>query len=351
MVEKERVKWVWVWPLVVTGMRAFCCLSFLLWKIFCMQLFDQKIRMLLCLVFSYTWFAGLFGLGMTEVGRAEENVPVWRAVESDQAIEVRYGEALVLRYAKQPPTEAANHPPALARSGFIHPLLTPSGRVVTDDLSENHPHQHGLFFAWTKTAYEGQEVEFWNEMLGKGKIRYVKTITLVNEKDHAGFVVLHAFDDLTGPAGPRTVLFETWRLVVRQRENRYELNLESRQRCATDRPLQIKQYHYGGMAFRGSSQWLQGSGQLMRTSQGLGRQAGNHTRPDWVEISGLIDGAECGVRIRPDSRNFRHPQWVRLHPSLPYFVFSPMVEEPFEIRPGTEYVSRFQIDVFDGKLE
>jgi len=281
---------------------------------------------------------------------AAEDPPARRleAVELGDSIEIRRGPALVLRYRKRPPAEAANQHPALARSGYIHPLLTPAGRVVSDDLSPHHPHQHGLFFAWTKTEFDGREVEFWNEKLEKGKIRYLRTVGLLNEPDRAGFEVEHAFDDLTAPGGPRPVLLETWRLVVRHRKDHYDIDFESRQRCAGELPLRIDRYHYGGMAFRGSGQWLDAGDELIRTSQGLGREEGNHTRPDWVRISGPVAGGQCGVKITPHAENFRHPQWVRLHPGLPYFVFSPMVEEPFEIRPGTEYVSRFQIDVFDG---
>ncbi len=271
-----------------------------------------------------------------------------RAFESDLAIEIRRGDALVLRYRKQPPAAAAQHPSNLARSGFIHPLVTPSGRVVTDDLSPKHPHQHGLFFAWTKTTFKGREVEFWNEHIGKGKIRYAKTLSLLNAVDHAGFEVEHHWDDLTAPEGPETALIEIWRVTVRQADAAYILELESRQRCAGDAPLRVEQYHYGGMAIRGSAQWLETDEKLMRTSEGLERVAGNHTRPAWVQMAGLVDGAMCGIRITPDPGNFRHPQWARLHSNLPYFVFSPMIEEPFDITPGENHVSRFRIEVFDG---
>ena len=47
--------------------------------------------------------------------------------------------------------------------------------------------------------------------------------------------------------------------------------------------------------------------------------------------------------------NFRFPQWVRLHPTMPYFVYAPMVEEPFDISPGKPYVSKFRYVTFDGE--
>jgi len=295
------------------------------------------------------WIPALCGVGMGLCSPALR-ADALQVHEDASGIEIRRGEALVLRYHKQPPPEAAGHPPFLARSGYLHPVLTPSGKVVTGDLSPEHPHQHGVFFAWTKTRFEGREPEFWNEHAGTGKIRHLRTIRLLESDADggAGFEVEHRFDDLSAPDPPRAALTERWHVLARHQGNRYVIELESRQRCAGDAPVEIRKYHYGGMAFRGSSRWLAAGDDLMRTSAGHGRAAGNHTRPDWVTMSGEIDGAACGVRITPDPGNFRHPQWVRLHPSLPYFVFSPMVEEPFVMAPGNEYVSRFRIEVFDG---
>jgi len=298
---------------------------------------------------ALVWIALLFAL-FTHGPGALRGGDGFAVVESEEAIEIRRGEALVLRYHKLPPPEAAEHPPALARGGYIHPLVTPGGRVVTDDLSPRHPHQHGLFFAWTKTEFEGRDPEFWDEMAGKGRIRYLRTVELIEDEAgaSAGFEVEHRFEDLTAPDGPQPVLAEHWRVQVRMEGEAYLVDFESRQRSLGEGALRILQYHYGGMAVRGNAQWLDGDEDLIRTSEGHGRLAGNHTRPEWVEMAGTVDGAECGLRMTPDPGNFRHPQWVRLHQVLPYFVFSPMVEEPFEIGPDEEYVSRFRIEVFDG---
>ena len=40
------------------------------------------------------------------------------------------------------------------RSGFIHPISTPSGKIITDDYPvPHHSHQHGMFFAWKKASF------------------------------------------------------------------------------------------------------------------------------------------------------------------------------------------------------
>tara|TARA_B100001115_G_C15544321_1_gene258917 strand:+ start:248 stop:559 length:312 start_codon:yes stop_codon:yes gene_type:complete len=86
----------------------------------------------------------------------------------------------------------------------------------------------------------------------------------------------------------------------------------------------------------------------MITSEGNNRENGNHSRPRWVSMHGPVDGRQCGVVVMNHPDNFRFPQWVRLHPKMPYFVFAPMVEEPFMIEPGKPYVSKFRYLTYDG---
>jgi hypothetical protein len=65
-------------------------------------------------------------------------------------------------------------------------------------------------------------------------------------------------------------------------------------------------------------------------------------------MHGPVDGQECGVVVMNHPENFRYPQWVRLHPSKPYFVFAPMVNKPFTIEPGKPYISKFRYLLHDG---
>ena len=45
-------------------------------------------------------------------------------------------------------------------------------RVVTDELAPDHLHQSGIFLAYTKTQFEGRDVDFWNLAGGKGRVRF-----------------------------------------------------------------------------------------------------------------------------------------------------------------------------------
>ena len=235
--------------------------------------------------------------------------------------------------------------PWYKRSGFIHPVLTPAGRAVTEAFPADHLHQHGLMFAWTSGYFDGHPIDFWNSRVEQGHVEHVETV----HADPNRIVARLRHVDDRGET-PTTVLNEKWVLTRVDHPSMNVFDLESTQTCATDRPLEIKKYHYGAMCIRGPSAWLGGKA-TMSTSEGDSRQAGNHSRPDWVAMQGEIDGAKCGIAAIGHPGNFRHPQPVRLHPDKPYFCFAPMVLGDFQIAPGQAYISRFRFVAFDGEID
>lgn len=249
--------------------------------------------------------------------------------------------------------------PKYGRSGFIHPISTPSGRVLTDDYPvPHHAHQHGLFFAWKAASFEGKKLNFWEPEKGT-TVRHDKVLQVINEEAHAGFRV-----QLAHLSGERKVLREVWTVTVRADTG--HIDFTSEQLCVTQSPLTIEQFHYGGLAIRGSRQWFRdahtsaGKGALkddfveacqLLTDEGLTQADGNHSRPRWVSMSGKVDGTEVSITLIPHPSNDRYPQHVRLHPEMPYFCFIPTVDEPFTIEPGKPWVSRYRMVAADGQAE
>jgi hypothetical protein len=229
------------------------------------------------------------------------------------------------------------------RSGFIHPVFTPEGRVVTEAFPADHPHQHGLMFAWTTATYDGRKINFWDQKRREGIIRHARTI---HADDHRIVVGLEHVSITNTPAA--TALTETWEITRVANKAMNVFDLVSTQNCATDKPVTMRKYHYGAMAVRGAANWMK-EGASMKTDEGKDRKAGNHSRPRWVVLSGNVDGAPCGIVAMSHPDNFRSPQPVRLHPTKPYFCFAPMVTGEFKIKPGTPYMSRYRLIAFDGK--
>ena len=270
--------------------------------------------------------------------------------ETDDTIRVTLRDKPVLEYiktARPVPEGVEEH---FSRSGYIHPVYTPTGQEISGDYPLDHAHQHALFFAWTKSNFDGKKTDFWNQAKALGSIEFREVVNIKREDKQVSFSVKHAF---TVGKGNKQVdaLHEIWTVTVHLTpDDHFLFDVESVQQCASDKPFFLDKHHYGGMAFRGNVKWLKEKedrsikpGDLkFLTSEGKDRWKGNHTQPNWVALSGKLDGQNVSLTVFGSPKNFRAPQHVRLHPSKPYFCFAPAVGGKFVIKPGKKYVSRYR---------
>ena len=306
----------------------------------------------LAFVLSGTTSAG--GTRTFIVWRADENPPSPVAVtEAERQLDVSLRGKPVLRYHKaqtEPPEGVGKE---FAHEAYIHPAWTPAGRVVTDDYPPDHKHQRGIWFSWTKTEFHGRHPDFWN--LGKGTA-YTR---LAGISGTASGPVLARFDarlehvDLKAPGGPAVMLHEDWTVRIWNvggKDAAYYLwDLTSRQRCATDEPVHLPKYFYGGLGYRGNRAWLKQV--AMKTSEGKTRKDGNESKARWLDVSGPLDGGTAGCLILIHPENFRYPQPLRLNPNQPQICVAPSQEGDWAIKPGEEYVSRYRFVIHDGQMD
>ncbi len=274
--------------------------------------------------------------------------------ETDDTIRITLRDKPVLEYIKTARPVPEGIEQHFSRSGYIHPVYTPTGQELTGDYPADHAHQHALFFAWTKSSFDGQAVDFWNQAKDLARIEFREVVELKREEQSVSFSVKHAFIVKVKGESSDTwvdVLHEIWTATVYEtRADHFLFDIVSIQQCVTDKPLSLAKYHYGGMAIRGNYQWLKEQGDhsinpgdvQYLTSDGKDRWEGDHTRPNWVAFSGQIDGQDVSAAVFCSPKNFRAPQHVRIHPNKPYFCFAPMVDGPFKIVPGEKYISRYR---------
>ena len=276
----------------------------------------------------------------------------------------RLGGALQFRQDETPIVQYQGRPGSLPspgidlsflRGGYLHPLWSPTGLVVTDDYPVNHLHHHGVWVSWTKTKFDGREPNFWEMGYKKGTVEFVAMDNYWSGPVFGGVRSRHRYVDLT-LASPVVVLNERWELkayAVDKAERPYHMfDLRFVQECATDKPLELPRYRYGGLGFRGRHEWDGPKNASFLTGLGeTDRVKGHATRAPWCHIGGLVDGTFTGAAIFCDPENFRAPQPMRIHPKEPFFCYAPSQAGDWIIEPGKPYVSNYRFVIFDGVPE
>lgn len=287
-------------------------------------------------------------------GIREETPPQAGLAESADALELRLGSDTAVRYQASIAKPPDGVDPIYARGGFLHPLTTPAGVIVTDVFppEDDHFHQDGVWMAWTRTKFAGRTPDFWNLKGGTGGVRPLGIETRFEGPVFAGFASRHEMVDLSATPPVRAIDdkwdVRLWDSPVSE-ERVYVFDLASRQKCAGPEALELPEYLYGGLAVRGAREWAAGNCRF-RTSEGQSRLDGNATRCRWVEMSGQVEGKAVGVCVLSHPDNFRAPQPVRLHPVMPYFCFAPSQMGDWKIEPKQELTLRYRFLVFDGEL-
>jgi hypothetical protein len=272
------------------------------------------------------------------------------AFREGKQVVVRAGAKEILRYQAEPgefPRKDIKE--IFRRGGYLQSIHTPSGKLVTDDFPANHVHHHGVWSPWTKTEFEGRKPDFWNMGEGTGRVEFVSLDGVWHRDGKAGFKVTHRFIDMIVKP-EKEALWETWELAVASEEKRYVIDLTITQSCASESPLKLPEYHYGGLGVRGNWGWNGADNCRFLTASGLtDRLKVNTAKEPWCWIGGKVDGDTCGAAIFCHPANFRAPQPVRVHPTEPFFCYAPQQGGAMAIEPGKPYVARYRIVVADGE--
>lgn len=294
-------------------------------------------------------FGTLPGQAQNGPNPAAETSPI-TLTPGEDTIEAKLRGRRVVVYRGGQGELPADVPEAYRRGGYLHPLVTPAGHLVSGDYPTNHLHHHGLWTAWTKTEFAGRTPDFWNMGQQKGRVEFVELLGTRITPEFGEIRARHRFVDLTA-ASPETVLEEEWTVRVRATAptEPYAVDLEILQRNVTGQPLRLPKYHYGGLGFRGLDAWDGPANCQFLTSEGLtNRVAGNETRGRWCWVGGAVADGVAGVTLLSHPDNFRAPEPMRLNPTEPFFCFAPQQLGDFEIPASGTHRARYRILISDG---
>lgn len=284
----------------------------------------------------------------------------FRLTKSDGNITIYKNNTPVLsyRYNDMYPPEGVDS--LFKRSGFIHPLYSPNGQVLTRVQAPDHYHHYGIWGPWTLTHIDDREVDFWNLAKGEGTVEFVSFLSEVTGDIYSGFKVLQNHIDFNNGAGNQIALNEMLEVRVWNiDDNVWIIDYTSTINTPLANGVLFDAYRYGGgIGFRATEQWHKDNSTIL-TSEGKSRVDADGSRARWCIINGATDVNEkqSGILFMSNPSNRQHPEPMRVWPMDAnegrgdiFFEFTPIRYEPWHIMPGQDYKLSYRMVVFDGEM-
>lgn len=283
-----------------------------------------------------------------------------RTVQDDKTITIVIGGDKVLSYQYAVQEVPAGVDPLYRRSGFIHPLYSPAGQVLTRIQPPDHYHHFGIWNPWTLTHIEGREVDFWNLVKGQGTVRYAGLESTLSDSQEGGFRVRQEHVDFTADPKGRVSIEEVWdvRAFPAEAEGRpvWIIDLVSGFWNVLDSPIELDAYRYGGgLGFRAAEHWTKDNC-IVLTSEGKTRKDADGQRARWCDVNGrFADGQRAGIIFMSHPENREHPEPMRVWPEDAnggrgdlFVEFCPIRLNGWTLEPGKKYLLRYRLVVYDG---
>jgi hypothetical protein len=277
---------------------------------------------------------------------------------------LKKNEVKVMQYniSEVYPPDSVN--PIFKRSGFIHPLWSPSGNVLTRINPPDHWHHMGIWNPWTKTNFEGHSTDFWNLNEGEGTVKFAGFNSIISGPVYGGFRARQEHVDFQAKGGDKVAMNEVWDIRVWNvssigSSEIYLIDLTTTLNCASESPILLEAYRYGGgIGFRANAEWTNKNSWLL-TSEGKDREDADGTRARWCNVGGEFSGhGTSGILFMSHPSNREFPEPMRVWPVDAndgrgdiFFEFCPIRNKSWELKPGNDYVLKYRILVYDGKID
>jgi hypothetical protein len=257
------------------------------------------------------------------------------------------------QYGMKYPPEGVD--PAYKRSGFIHPLWSPHGQVLTRIQPPDHYHHYGIWNPWTQVSFEGKTVDFWNLAKKEGTVRFAGFVSIAEGPVFCEYQTLHEHVVLKNDGSEKVALNEmqTVRIYQPHDPDYYIADITSQLSCATDSPFKILEYRYAGLGWRATEQWNKDNSEVL-TSEGKTRKDADGSMARWCIVQGQVDNDYAGVVMMSYPANYNHPEPLRVWPENMnergdvYANFCPTKNKDWLLNPGQKYALKYRLLVFNG---
>jgi hypothetical protein len=266
---------------------------------------------------------------------------------------------LSYRYEMTFPPEGVN--PLYKRSGFIHPLVSPGGEVLSRIQAPDHYHHYGIWGPWTLTHIDDREVDFWNLAKGEGTVRFAAFLSETEGPIFSGFKALQQHIDFGARGEDQVAMNEildvrTWNAG----ENVWIVDYTTSLNSPLPNGIMLDAYRYGGgIGFRATEKWHKDNCTVL-TSEGKTRIDADGSNARWCIVEGESAAAagRSGILFLSHPSNRMHPEPMRVWPldanggrGDMYFEFVPIRHDDWKLETKKDYTLKYRMVIFDGKMD
>lgn len=276
---------------------------------------------------------------------------------SDGGYEFLFKEKKVLKYNAQVVYPPEGIDESYKRSGFINPLYAPDQTVLTrtPDSNSDHLHHYGLWNAWKKVQFRGEEIDFFAPQFGQGTVRHVGVVSKNEGPVFSNLQVLREHITWQNTEKEITAMADLMDIKVYNNSKDWYIIDLSFQYNPLDTFL-IKEYRYAGFSFRATDYWTKENTSIF-TSSGLSRDEADGERAKWCVVTGETPQGKVSMQFMSHPMNYNHPEPMRIWPSdmnsgigNVYINFNPTRNTDWLLIPGNSYLLKYRLLVMNGTM-
>lgn len=288
-------------------------------------------------------------------GKPLQNEALIKTVTADGFLTISNNNKNVLRYNYKTIYPPPGVDTVFKRSGFIHPLWSPRGQELTRINAPDHYHHWGLWNPWTEVLFEKDTVDFWNLSKKQGTVRFADFISVTNGNVYAEYKALHEHLVFKKNGSEKVALNEVQSVRIYQpviNQNYYIADITIRLNCASESPVLLLEYRYGGLGLRATKEWDKNNSRII-TSEGKNRKEADGSRARWCMVQGAVNGDYAGLVMMSYPTNYNYPEPLRVWPEDMnnrgdvFLNFSPTKNMNWQLNPGKDYVLKYRLLVFN----
>lgn len=247
------------------------------------------------------------------------------------------------------------------KSGFIHPLWSPDGEILTRIQPPDHYHHYGIWGPWTKTHIQEREVDFWNLAKGQGAVLFKNFKYEFQGGVFSGFTAIQEHLDFGAKSKNQVAISEELEIKVwnLKTNNIWLIDYSSHIVSPLKSGILFDAYRYGGgLGFRATEKWDKTNTTVL-TSENKDRLTADGSKAKWAIIEGATKTKEgrSGILFMSFPKNRQHPEPMRVWPADAnngrgnmFFEFCPIRHKEWVIESHKKYSLNYRMLVFEGTL-